>query len=317
MARNITGKDLTTAMQIQKKRDDQRIATHDNPIFRSVPATGVRGDQPAGDAWKNLLKDESLLRTNDRLNRASGFVAPTDTSNMPTDPNDPFSTPKWVLFKKIQRALKDLSPKEYERRKQNGTLPHFGMDMEDLQYYLEDLEAGKAPDRGHPDTHDYLVGPQEEMMIGNTGGIKNKEYNRPRGGPGGTDSFPYDDFGNDRNTPIINPSTGRPEWAIADGTHRPDTEWPQHGHPGPLDEGSPHKQYLPDGTPIYQHPDGEWNRNLPEIEISDHRTGSRILNTLPRGGYYGNSHREAIESGDLTRDKLIKTLKIAAPYLKA
>ena len=25
------------------------IATHDKPLFKSVPATGVRGDQPASD----------------------------------------------------------------------------------------------------------------------------------------------------------------------------------------------------------------------------------------------------------------------------
>ena len=36
---------------------------------------------------------------------------------------------------------------------------------------------------------------------------------RPREGVGGTNEHPFDDFGNDRNTPVINPATGKPEWA--------------------------------------------------------------------------------------------------------
>ena len=36
---------------------------------------------------------------------------------------------------------------------------------------------------------------------------------RPREGVGGTNEHPFDDFGNDRNNPIINPATGKPEWA--------------------------------------------------------------------------------------------------------
>ena len=33
----------------QKKNKTVEIASHDNPLFKSVPATGVRGDQPAND----------------------------------------------------------------------------------------------------------------------------------------------------------------------------------------------------------------------------------------------------------------------------
>ena len=32
-----------------KEKKDKRIASHDKPLFKSVPATGVRGDQPASD----------------------------------------------------------------------------------------------------------------------------------------------------------------------------------------------------------------------------------------------------------------------------
>ena len=43
--------------------------------------------------------------------------------------------------------------------------------------------------------------------------------------------------------------------------------------------------------------------------------GDKMIQGLPRGGYYGNSHRPARESGELTNDKLIETLKIAGPLL--
>ena len=44
--------------------------------------------------------------------------------------------------------------------------------------------------------------------------------------------------------------------------------------------------------------------------------GDLMIQGLPRGGYYGNSHRPARQSGELTNDKLIETLKIAAPLLR-
>ena len=59
-------------MRIQDQETRKQIASHDNPIFKSVPATGPRGDQPAGQQWKDLLKDESLLKTVDRL-RAGAY----------------------------------------------------------------------------------------------------------------------------------------------------------------------------------------------------------------------------------------------------
>ena len=46
------------------------LASHDNRQFKSVPATGPRGDQPAGEDLKRYLKDENLLQTQDRLKRA-------------------------------------------------------------------------------------------------------------------------------------------------------------------------------------------------------------------------------------------------------
>ena len=33
----------------QKKNKTVEIASHDKPLFKSVPAAGVRGDQPAND----------------------------------------------------------------------------------------------------------------------------------------------------------------------------------------------------------------------------------------------------------------------------
>ena len=44
--------------QIKKKfigKDKKLIVSHDKPLFKSVPATGVRGDQPASDILKRLV----------------------------------------------------------------------------------------------------------------------------------------------------------------------------------------------------------------------------------------------------------------------
>ena len=48
-----------------------KIASHDNRQFKSVPATGPRGDQPAGEI-KDFLerKDENLLQTQARIGKA-------------------------------------------------------------------------------------------------------------------------------------------------------------------------------------------------------------------------------------------------------
>ena len=51
------------------KLEGVNISTHDNRIFKSVPATGVRGDQPASKDLIRLSipKDEPLYKTQDRL----------------------------------------------------------------------------------------------------------------------------------------------------------------------------------------------------------------------------------------------------------
>lgn len=52
---------------------------------------------------------------------------------------------------------------------------------------------------------------------------------------------------------------------------------------------------------------------LPNLQAN--AAGDKMIQGLPRGGYYGNSHRPARESGELTDDKLLETLKIAGPLL--
>jgi len=39
----------------QKNDKTVKIASHDKPLFKSVPASGVRGDQPASDILKRLV----------------------------------------------------------------------------------------------------------------------------------------------------------------------------------------------------------------------------------------------------------------------
>ena len=41
--------EATLSKNVKKQKNKDMIATHDKPLFKSVPATGVRGDQPASD----------------------------------------------------------------------------------------------------------------------------------------------------------------------------------------------------------------------------------------------------------------------------
>lgn len=67
------------------------------------------------------------------------------------------------------------------------------------------------------------------------------------------------------------------ELQISHGTHRPNTGWSQQGHPGPEDEGSPHKQYDPAGNPVYDDGSGNispWeDRPVNEMTISGNPFG--------------------------------------------
>ena len=38
------------------------IASHDKSLFKSVPATGVRGDQPASDLLKKIVTPGGLIK---------------------------------------------------------------------------------------------------------------------------------------------------------------------------------------------------------------------------------------------------------------
>ena len=58
----------------------------------------------------------------------------------------------------------------------------------------------------------FQAGVNSAMMIGQHASPYIPQE-RPREGVGGTDEHPFDDFGNDRNPPVINPATGKPEWA--------------------------------------------------------------------------------------------------------
>ena len=90
---------LVEAMKIgeEKARREMEVATHDNPIFKSVPATGPRGDQPAGQQWKDLLKDESLLKTIERLkiSMADPLPHPAEDTPQRPDPTKPGQSP-WL-----------------------------------------------------------------------------------------------------------------------------------------------------------------------------------------------------------------------------
>ena len=46
---------MKTFKEFNKQSKNKKIASHDKPLFKSVPATGVRGDQPASDILKRLV----------------------------------------------------------------------------------------------------------------------------------------------------------------------------------------------------------------------------------------------------------------------
>ena len=48
--------EATLSKNEKKQKNKDMIATHDKPLFKSVPATGVRGDQPASDILIRTMK---------------------------------------------------------------------------------------------------------------------------------------------------------------------------------------------------------------------------------------------------------------------
>ena len=46
----------------QKKNKTVEIASHDKPLFKSVPATGVRGDQPASDLLRKIVTPGGIIK---------------------------------------------------------------------------------------------------------------------------------------------------------------------------------------------------------------------------------------------------------------
>tara|TARA_R100001594_G_scaffold131405_1_gene171025 strand:- start:43 stop:594 length:552 start_codon:yes stop_codon:yes gene_type:complete len=137
---------------------------------------------------------------------------------------------------------------------------------------------------------------------------------RPREGVGGTDEHPFDDFGNDRNRPVINPATGKPEWAgtnkgmtIAGGPYRMNKE-------GNVDEvwefGGPNYHYNPMPKSYYDLIKSVKGMNFKKADAA---AGTKIINELPRGGWPSrNSHRGLVDD-----NKLIDTMKRATAAFKA
>ena len=54
---------MKTFKQFNKQvKDKKLIASHDKPLFKSVPATGVRGDQPASDLLRKMVTPGGLIK---------------------------------------------------------------------------------------------------------------------------------------------------------------------------------------------------------------------------------------------------------------
>ena len=53
---------MKTYKEFNKQLKDKKIASHDKLKFKSVPATGVRGDQPASDLLKKMVTPGGLIK---------------------------------------------------------------------------------------------------------------------------------------------------------------------------------------------------------------------------------------------------------------
>ena len=51
-----------TLLKDKVKKQKDKIASHDKPLFKSVPATGPRGDQPASDYMRNAATPGGLIK---------------------------------------------------------------------------------------------------------------------------------------------------------------------------------------------------------------------------------------------------------------
>ena len=53
---------MKSFQQFRQKANSVKIASHDKPIFKSVPATGVRGDQPASTLLRKAVTPGGLVK---------------------------------------------------------------------------------------------------------------------------------------------------------------------------------------------------------------------------------------------------------------
>ena len=54
---------MKTFQQFNKQvKDKKLIASHDKPLFKSVPATGVRGDQPASELLRKIVAPGGIIK---------------------------------------------------------------------------------------------------------------------------------------------------------------------------------------------------------------------------------------------------------------
>ena len=54
---------MKTFQQFNKQVEDKKlIASLDKPLFKSVPATGVRGDQPASDLLRKIVTPGGIIK---------------------------------------------------------------------------------------------------------------------------------------------------------------------------------------------------------------------------------------------------------------
>ena len=58
----IVNTDTNGYINYMRAKNKKLIASHDKPTFKSVPATGVRADQPASDLLKKIVTPGGLIK---------------------------------------------------------------------------------------------------------------------------------------------------------------------------------------------------------------------------------------------------------------
>tara|TARA_B100000287_G_scaffold61563_1_gene53754 strand:- start:516 stop:1043 length:528 start_codon:yes stop_codon:yes gene_type:complete len=134
------------------------IATHDKPLFKSVPASGPRGDQPASEFLKRYMNKgvEELWETQRKLQAFGREPNPDDAPyRQPPQPGDPDYTPPPPLPKPKPASYTTEDPNLRIRKGGIGKADDTDPDMRFRMPVVEDQGYPIDPNMQVGDPHNY------------------------------------------------------------------------------------------------------------------------------------------------------------------